>query len=505
LPGRCGEKRKASGGGAGAGGGAGRDTGTFNLSQLLEEKAMSLFRRIAILLALSILGSVMPAAEGETRILLIGHKPDHPRGTHMYLETCRLLAKCLEQTPGVKASVSDGWPRDPDLLRGVKAIVLYSSPGGDILLAESHRKEAEEMLRAGVGLTAIHWATGAKKEIGPAYQEALGGWFHTDFSGLDTSKQKLVMADPAHPVSRGWKDYDLRDEFYLDLRFAEATKPISRVNVKGKDQVVAWVIERSGSNGGRSFGTTLGHFFDNFGIEAFRKAIVNGILWTARLEIPEAGAPCKLDAADLVLPSPIVPPREGKREVLKLFNGKDLEGWVGHSKHWSVQEGVIVGKNTEKVPVSTYLLTKGEYTDFRLTAAVKLVRSEMHSGIAHWGRIAPEKGDPFTYAGHLVMFPSGWGFYDLYGRESLPVDPEPAKKVGKQHDWNELEILAQGNRIRLVVNGELVADWRDPEPDRIQKGPIGLQLHSNDVPQEVHFKDLTLETFPEDRLLTVKK
>jgi hypothetical protein len=157
------------------------------------------------------------------------------------------------------------------------------------------------------------------------------------------------------------------------------------------------------------------------------------------------------------------------------------------------------------VPVSTYLLTERNYSDFRLTARVKLVESEMHSGIAFWGRVASEKGDPCTYAGHLVMFPSGWGMYDLYGRNGLPVDPAPAKKVGKQHDWNDLEILAQGNRVRVAVNGVQVIDWRDPLPDRIKEGPIGLQLHSNKVPQEVHFTDLKLETFPkDDRLLTVK-
>ena len=87
----------------------------------------------------------------------------------------------------------------------------------------------------------------------------------------------------------------------------------------------------------------------------------------------------------------------------------------------------------------------------------------------------------------------------------LPVDRDPAKKVGKQHDWNDLEILAQGNRVRVAVNGSQVIDWRDPEPNRIKEGPIGLQLHSNTVPQEVQFKDLTIETFPkEDKLLTVK-
>jgi hypothetical protein len=224
--------------------------------------------------------------------------------------------------------------------------------------------------------------------------------------------------------------------------------------------------------------------------------------------LPALGVvPASLPAADQAAPkkeTPVVPPEKGKSETINLFNGKDLEGWEGHKHLWSVQDETIVGKNTEPVAVSTYLLTKRTFHDFRLTAKVKLVQSEMHSGIAFWGRKAPERKDPYTYAGHLVMFPSGWGMYDLYGRNSLKVDGGPAKKVGKQHDWNDLEILAQGNRVRVAVNGTQVVDWRDPEPGRIKTGPIGLQLHSNKVPQEVHFKGLTLTTFPEDRLTTLK-
>jgi len=200
----------------------------------------------------------------------------------------------------------------------------------------------------------------------------------------------------------------------------------------------------------------------------------------------------------------LVPPRAGKRETIELFNGKNLDGWEGHEKLWSVQDGVIVAHNTEAIGVSTYLLTKRKFTDFRLTCTVKLVESEMHSGIAFWGRNAPEHGDRYTYAGHLVMFPSGWGMYDLFGRNGLPVDGAPARLVGKQHDWNDLEILAQGNRVRVVVNGTQVVDWVDPEPKRILEAPIGLQLHSNKVPQEIHFKNLVLTTFPEDKLTTVK-
>jgi 3-keto-disaccharide hydrolase len=208
--------------------------------------------------------------------------------------------------------------------------------------------------------------------------------------------------------------------------------------------------------------------------------------------------------------APIVKPREGKTETIKLFNGKTLDGWEGYSDLWSVKEGVIVAKNKDPLKFSTYLLTKNKYTDFRLTFAAKLVESEMHSGVSFWGTVKPDVSkEPekdrttHTYAGHLVMFPSGWGMYDLFGRNGLPVDGGPAKKVGKQHDWNDMEILAQGNRIRLAVNGTQVVDWRDPEPNRIKEGPIGLQLHKDAV-QEVRFKGLTLETFPkEDRLLSV--
>jgi hypothetical protein len=203
--------------------------------------------------------------------------------------------------------------------------------------------------------------------------------------------------------------------------------------------------------------------------------------------------------------APIVPPKQGNSQIMRLFDGESLAGWIGHEKYWSVEDGEIVGRNSDEVPISTYLLTDGSFSDFRLTFESKLVTSEMHSGIAMWGRIAPEHGDEFTYAGHLVMFPSNYGFWDLDGRNSIHKNAEKAKVVGKQHDWNRIEILAQGNRIRFVLNGELISDWREPEPERIKEGPIGLQLHSNKVPQEVRFRKLMLETFPEDRLVTLNE
>jgi hypothetical protein len=190
---------------------------------------------------------------------------------------------------------------------------------------------------------------------------------------------------------------------------------------------------------------------------------------------------------------------------LVLFNGMNLAGWKGNDAYWSVKDGAIVGRNTaENAPkASTYLLSDGKYTTFRLVFEGRLVTSEMHSGVALWGTPVEKEGDPHSFMGHLVMFPSGWGFWDLYRRNSIYKDDGRAKKAGLQHDWNRMEILAQPPRIRFAVNGQLVADWSDPKPELCGEGPIGLQLHSNKVAQEVHFRGLILSRSPEDRMLTV--
>ncbi len=234
------------------------------------------------------------------KIVLIPTELDHAWATHMYRLGCELLAACLNQNPGVEAIVSPDfdWPSDPEVLEGVDAIVYYSRPAADIVLAPNRRKQFKELMDAGVGFTAIHWATGtADKRFGPEYLDLLGGWFDFGHSGLAVDKAVLEQVEPNHPICNGWKSYELRDEFYLDLRFSDQAVPVLKVNVQGKNQTVAWAQERPNSRGGRSFGTTLAHFHDNFFVPAFRRAIVNGILWTAHAAVPEGGANVDLDEA----------------------------------------------------------------------------------------------------------------------------------------------------------------------------------------------------------------
>lgn len=200
---------------------------------------------------------------------------------------------------------------------------------------------------------------------------------------------------------------------------------------------------------------------------------------------------------------PSLPPGE---QSVKLFNGKDFTGWDGYTdKYFFVENGMIVGKNTDQnaPKSSTYLMTKKKYRNFRLIFESKLVTSEMHSGISLWGKDVTRDEGPFSYQGHLVMYPSGYGYHDLFRRNTVYKDTlEIAKKAGKQHDWNQMEILATGRRIRHVVNGRLVADWSDPQPELCEEGPIGLQLHSNKVAQEVHWRGLILTENPQNRLVT---
>src|SRR5437870_138993 len=101
------------------------------------------------------------AGDGKTRIVLIGKDRDHALSSHEYMADNEILAKCLRQTPGVEAIVANGWPKDPAVLKGVKAVVLNTRMGGDVLFNPLVSDQAEKLLQNGVGLTAIHWGTGA--------------------------------------------------------------------------------------------------------------------------------------------------------------------------------------------------------------------------------------------------------------------------------------------------------------------------------------------------------
>ncbi len=258
-------------------------------------------RAILVVCLITLLASPLMAGAKAKTVVLIGKDRDHPYRTHEYMAWCKLLAQCLEQTPGIKAVVSNGWPKDASLLDRADGIVFYTKQAGDVMFAPEHRKQAQALLKRGVGLTAIHWGTGATgEEKGRLWLKALGGWFHNSFSKLKFETLKIQQPAEDHPVCRGWKPYDLHDEYYLKLRFAPGAKPIMTVHTDDTNYVVGWLFERA--DGGRSFGCVLGHFHKQFAMEPFRRSLVNGILWTLGKEIPDGGAPCTISKGAMKLP-----------------------------------------------------------------------------------------------------------------------------------------------------------------------------------------------------------
>jgi type 1 glutamine amidotransferase len=256
------------------------------------------------MLALLLTSGLSAEDKPKTRVLLIGKDPDHPFGSHMYMHTCGMLAKCLELTPGIEAVVSNGWPKDEATLKGVKTIVVYTSPAAELLLMGPHKDQVDRLMKSGVGLVTIHWASSVNKanldKLGPTWIGYLGGTWVSNV-GLSGGKSPLRQLKPDHPICRGWADWEIDDEYYLNPVIDQKATPLLKVKEqKGQEVIVGWALERP--DGGRAFATTLGHPYRNFQIEAFRRMIVNAILWSAHLEVPRQGAAVNLDEAALALP-----------------------------------------------------------------------------------------------------------------------------------------------------------------------------------------------------------
>jgi hypothetical protein len=234
-------------------------------------------------------------------------------------------------------------------------------------------------------------------------------------------------------------------------------------------------------------------------------SIAASLLWSQQATAPTPPRPptpplssAELEAIELV------PPRTGKSVTKTLFDGKTLSGWQGNPGWWSVSDGAIAGKFNEKVPTS-FLFTRDNYSDFRLTLSSKMVESANHAGVCFWGEIAEQGTNRWYTHGPLVIFPNP-SMWDYNTGKGLRVYKPTTEKVTSQHEWVAVEILAQGNRVRSAFNGVQVMEWREADLSRIREGPIGLQLHGWNGPQEVLYKDIVVETFPkDDKLITLKQ
>jgi hypothetical protein len=62
----------------------------------------------------------------------------------------------------------------------------------------------------------------------------------------------------------------------------------------------------------------------------------------------------------------------------------------------------------------------------------------------------------------------------------------------KIDDWNDVVIIAEGNRVRHYLNGRLTLDFTDNAPAMaLREGSLALQLHGG-KPMWVEFRNIRL-------------
>jgi hypothetical protein len=192
--------------------------------------------------------------------------------------------------------------------------------------------------------------------------------------------------------------------------------------------------------------------------------------------------------------------QERREGYLLLFNGKNLNGWDGDPKLWSVHDGAIVGSSDGRpVAQNTFLIHRKPFSNFLLKAEVRLRNG--NSGIQF--RSAALPGPGWVVAGYQADLSdagerSAWGnFYEEKGRGcGVMKTPDEgwraAQKIVRSGGWNAYEILAQGNRIQLRLNGVVTIDTAD---DKGSSGVIAFQLHAG-PPMRVEFRNVKLKPLP---------
>ncbi|HOX58670.1 MAG TPA: DUF1080 domain-containing protein [Candidatus Paceibacterota bacterium] len=221
---------------------------------------------------------------------------------------------------------------------------------------------------------------------------------------------------------------------------------------------------------------------------------------------------------------PLIEDRPGEKGFLRIFNGKDLTGWEGNPKLWSVKDGAITGQTTAENPAkgNTFLIwTNGTMSDFELRCLFRLAPGDAkgfaNSGIqyrskvvnaANWvvhGYQADMEAGP-TYSG-ILYEEGGRGILALRGEKILLNKDGKKQALGsvgnaaaigaaiKQGDWNEYVVIAKGNHLQQFINSKQTVDVVDEdEAKRALSGVLALQLHAG-PPMTAQFKHIRIKRF----------
>lgn len=200
-----------------------------------------------------------------------------------------------------------------------------------------------------------------------------------------------------------------------------------------------------------------------------------------------------------------------------IFDGASLKGWDGDPAFWRVENGVIAGETTKENPlkVNTFLIWRGgSPSDFELKLDYKI--NATNSGVQYRSVELPEVGKwvlkgyqadidfQNTYTGQLYE-ERGRGFLALRGQATEIAEGKKARVIGnikngddakgaiKVGDWNTLHIIAQGNTLIHILNGQVTSVVVDDDPKaRAMSGLMGFQIHVG-PPMRAEFRNIVLK------------
>lgn len=183
-----------------------------------------------------------------------------------------------------------------------------------------------------------------------------------------------------------------------------------------------------------------------------------------------------------------------QQDWITLFDGEDTDGWTNPyewGESW-VEDGEIHLRADEKF----FLVTEETYSDFVFEGEVRLPDRESNSGFMFRANVEPNR--VYGYQAEVDPTERAWsgGLYDESRRGWLhPADgdEEAGEAFGEgpgqafnPDEWNRYRIRAEGDSLKIWVNGTMTTAYRDTMDS---EGVIGIQHHGEDG-KIYRFRDL---------------
>ncbi|NEW84294.1 MAG: DUF1080 domain-containing protein [Mariniphaga sp.] len=437
-----------------------------------------------------------------------------------------------EKTKAFTSTVSsDPVVFDPQNLQKFDAVILNNSTGnffGEGDIAETRKQSLINFVREGKGLIGIHAVTAFDNNgnkplsyVEKSYREMFGGSLaQHPFNYDEYSPLTVMVEDPKHATCKtfgGITNWLLpfRDEIFQfsDSFSRDKVRVLLSLNMEvtpdkgsnsNKDYPLAWISQ---FGKGRVFYSALGHSGDTFRNAQMLNFLLAGIQF-ATGDLKAETSPVKQVKVDF------------EKGFVSIFNGKNLTGWRGESRIWSVANGCITGQTTEKerVDKNSYLIWKGgDLKDFELKAKFKL--NGGNSGFYfHSFERTPDAENSESLVGVQADFSADhvWvgTIMEYKLREKLAErgrkvvikedgtrvdagttgDPDELLKVYKDNEWNDYHVIVRDNLIVLRINDVVMSEIRDYDKARLISGLLALQVHVG-PPMKVQFKDIRIKKF----------